>query len=500
MRTCLLKNAYFCFSYQIPMQEFPHYYKNKVAVVNNGKRIALITFWSPISYYINNANDEIFSVGNLYTPEGFKYIILNSFLTNDIKYLLFTGNDKNDIFPLIDDFFINKNCSKLYKSIYSQLENNVDDVENVSEIIDMFIKRFEKSYCYTVDVEKVDTSQLCYSKEHVDLKFYNYKTTISITNYPSEINGFICRNSNLQHLWLSVCKLINNFGILQQSNKSIVQHDDYYEIIDAVYVLQSKNRNIDAIVETNNCPINKDFLSKYVLEITTNAIVPNISYTYGNRIFQNDNYDTNINKLIQNINSRQCCITLYRFEKDVTSPNPPCLIDIVVNIQNNHLILSAHFRSHDVFGAMRINMYALCKLQEKMVDDINMKIQDKVLLGDLIVYANSCHIYVRDFNDVLKTKEFQQILLNNTNCIEDMRGYFVLSIDDSFVVINHYNYNNELLHVYKLNAFDDNDAQNSKVIDELSFYITDIHHAMYIQKEIDKAMYCARNKVMYKQS
>lgn len=481
------------------MQEFPYYYKNKVTVVNAGKKIALITFWSPTSYYINNANSEIFSVGNLYTPEGFKFIILNSFLTNDIKYLMFTGNDKNNIFPLINDFFINRNCSKLYKSIYAQLENNVDNEENVSEIIDIFIKRFEKSYCYVVDFEKIDVTKLCYSIEQVVLKFYNYRAEVSIKSYPSEINGFICRNSNLQNLWLNVCKLINNFGILQQNNKNMIQHDDYYEIIDAVYVLQSKNRNINSIIETNTIPINSEFLERYVLEITTNAIVPNISYTYGNRIFQDDNYVQNINKLIQNINSRQCCITLYRFEKDLTSTNPPCLIDIVINIQNNHLILSAHFRSHDVFGAMRINIYALCKLQEKIVNDINIRIQDKVVLGDLIVYANSCHIYVRDFNDVLKTKEFQNILLNSTNCIEDMRGYFIISIEDSFVNINHYNYSNELLHVYKLNGLED-DVQNNKVIDELSFYITDIHHAMYIQKEIDKAIYCLRNKLVYKQS
>lgn len=507
--------------------QFPYYYANKIKVINSSESIAIVTFWSQLSEYpIDDLrNYHYMSIGNLYTRDGFKYIILNSFLAPNLQYLVFTGNDRNDLSNCIHELFDQTTSSVMYRIMYQQLSLILDIERNSSEyvetndrdnvvqyILTTFIKRFQHNYRIISQNEFVNQYKSIGSNistiinpTNIKLvpKLYRCKLVVSSDKLPSESTGFVSRSNNLQHLWLLVMRHIKSFGLLRTANTEI-NDADYYEIIDAMYVLQHKDRNIDSIESDNQFPIDHDELERYIPQITTDNTFPGLAYTYGNRLHKRNDIDVYgmiIDKLVQSNMSRHAYISLYDTIHDINSANPPCLTDVVINVQNDMVILSAHFRSHDVFAAMRMNMYGLCMLQNKIVNDLNKKIGNKLRSGDVIIFANSCHIYVRDY-----------VKLNNvkfiTDCIPDMRGYFIISVDDqnnlsidshdrhdinSKVNVKHYDYDNVLLHDYKLSS--PNDSQ----IDDIAYYVTNIHHAMYIQLEIDKAFNCIKNGTIYVQ-
>ena len=523
--------------------------------MNHDGNVAIITFWTQTRIIIDKLYsnkilyEHTLSVGNLYTVDGFKYIILNSYLTTNIKQLLFVGNDRNNIWEYVNEFFTKQNESKLYQLMLSQMIDSFG--EDTDSIISMFIDRFKNNYkrISIEELQQFTSSDVSVNKISINLHFYNLKLDAVNRQLPSEEVGFVFRNNNLDRLWKDVMSKICKFGTLQKLSQEITD-SDYYELIDCLYVLCSKDRDVESIINDSQFALSENFLNEYAKQIISGDIPKGFAYTYGNRI--TETYETVLDKLRKSKCSRQAFICLYHsvdiekmisnesvrcgglkhasnvgldeytqinnynesslddhaqtkssddhnkilslndsiknYHCDLHSSNPPCLTDITINIQNNKLYLSAHFRSHDVFGAFRTNIYGLCKLQEKILNDLSDTHHD-LILGDLSVYSNSCHLYVRDYKKISKT-------IFPTNCMEDFRGYFIINTDlnNRSVCVNHYNYSNELLHTFIID-----DINNTSQLDNISEFVSDIHHAMYVQREVCKAFFCMKLGLVYNQ-
>lgn len=95
---------------QLP--EFPFYYKDKISVIHPEEGyVGVVTFWTQFNSDKYLPYTAVLSLGNLYTADGFKYIVLNSFVSSKLSVFgVFYGNDRNSVYPMILDLFSIK-CS-----------------------------------------------------------------------------------------------------------------------------------------------------------------------------------------------------------------------------------------------------------------------------------------------------------------------------------------------------------------------------------------------------
>ncbi|EAY13495.1 hypothetical protein TVAG_343240 [Trichomonas vaginalis G3] len=468
--------------------EFPFYFKQQITISNKEGRTGIITYWSKrnsIEELLNKLElseedrASLLCIGNLYTFDGLKYIILNSFLSNNISSYVFYGNDMNKIKEQARNMFTKD--SEQYNEIKKQLIQNCD--ADVDFIMNTFVDRF-KDHIYFVDFGQeqalAETIHQCRDipARQITLTFYKYEFNQQNNQFPSEKSAFIVRDNDLQRLWKKVIHKIIEFGEFKKRNSI---GESYYELIDFTYVLEAENRKYETIETTGEVPITDEFLKHYITEIISDKVPPGLSYTYGNRIARH--LDATVKKLQTDPVTRQAHISLW-LDQDVSSPNPPCLTDIDFNLQKNRLFMTCHFRSHDAFAALRSNMYGLVKLQEKVISQL-----PGVREGPLVLMANSSHIYERDIDTIKRSIVF------GPECNADKRGYFTVAVEEKNIVICHYDYENKLLHKWCF----DSSSVDINVMDQVGFYVTDVHHAMYLMKEVTIAVLCAQKGQTYVQ-
>lgn len=437
---------------------FPKYFRNSIAKISSDGFIGIITFWTHQNIIIKqieklplDIKNKILVIGNLYTYEGFKYVILNSFLCQQMQYLIFVGYDKNNVYD---------NLMKFHNNNY--YENISNEYQNI------FWNYFKDSH-FKINLDELDnTLNKCTNKYNWILKSIDIPFSQQlIDSKQSEKIGFVVRDSNLENLWKRILTKIKLFGVNKESDNDTSQK----ELLGIVSILTSSPIIFDSMP-------NKDLLDSYIPQVITDKKDINLEYTYGTRLYRHNQIENLIEELKQNKYSRRALALTYSSKKDSTSKNPPCLILINFSIQLNMLYMSCYFRSQDMMNAYCLNIYALSQLHQQI---------NKILLtqlGDLCIFTNSAHVYERDFNKLN--------MMNNLDCQLDKRGYFIIKINDNKIEINLYDLKNRLIKKF--------DGMSENILDELQPYISEISHALYIGKEVMRAKYCLENKIEYLQN
>ena len=437
-------------------KNYPKYYRNSLLNISQSGYICIVTFWSKkeiIRDIINkNLLNKIITIGNLYTKEGLKYIIMNSCLCPQIEWLIFTGNDRNNVkeslcynnFEIIDD-----NGNDLEKLFWEKFSNRIimSDEENLNSTIQS-LKRFNEKW-----IEKpIEVAEKICNLNYIE----------------SEYSGYIIRDQSLERLWKRVLTKINLFGYLKDSDNGSKQK----ELLAVVSVLTDKAKVFDEMP-------NHNILESYIPQVCSENICGDFSYTYGSRLHEFEQIQKCINELKDRKYSRRAISLTWRPQVDSVSLYPPCLILVDFKIQNNMLFMTCYFRSHDAYNAYCMNIYALQQLQ------INVSKSIGVNLGYLTIISNSCHVYEKDFENISK--------YNELDCNMDMRGYFIITVENSNIIVKLMNKNNKIIKEFC-------STSDEELMVLCQPYISEISHAMYIGKELSRAYQSIKNNTIYYQS
>jgi len=111
------------------------------------------------------------------------------------------------------------------------------------------------------------------------------------------------------------------------------------------------------------------------------------SYSYGERLYTENQLNNILGKLKKNPDTRQATCVLY-LPSDSRSEDPPCLCLIDFKIRNDKLKVFAFFRSNDMENAYPANCFALLQLGHYVSNELDIK------LGKIITRSESAHIYV----------------------------------------------------------------------------------------------------------
>jgi thymidylate synthase len=136
-----------------------------------------------------------------------------------------------------------------------------------------------------------------------------------------------------------------------------------------------------------------------------------------------------LDKLKKSHYTRRAVATTWHAE-DAKSDNPPCLNQIIWNIQFNRLYQTAVFRSYDIFASMPMNMLALRKLQEDIAKELGVE------TAQLSCFAASAHIYETNWKQAMEILEKHK--KPDYRFHQDPRGSFVIRIEGSEIVADFY--------------------------------------------------------------
>ena len=460
---------------------FPKYFRNAVNRICEEGFICICTFWTKKEYVEDIITEEnkkkVLTVGNLYTLEGMKYVIKNIFLCPNVNYLIFTGNDLNNIKDKIKK--ANFNCKdELFWEYFDSHSIFVDNYKNINSTIE----KLEKKEPWITEI----------------VEFQDVNQDLMKNKFQSEIQGFMVRDKNLYRMWQKALTKIKLFGTYKDNKTK--------EILTLISILTDK------IVLDERMP-SIDIIESYLPQVISNTPTEGLTYTYGSRLHDTKQINEVIVSLRKNKDNRNGISVTWKPELDYHK-EPPCLILVDFKIQENILYMTAYFRSHDIYKAYCMNIIALQSLQEKIVNALNEdhdyekdldnninhnempkftiennKIEilpkypitkngnDLIKRGYLTVISNSAHVYEQDFEKLEK--------VGMLDCNLDERGYFIIDLDrdEKKLSVTLMNSKNE-----PVTHFKEDDVH--KLRDLCLPYISEVSHALYLGSELQRAKHC----------
>ena len=463
-------------------ERFPKYFRSAVNRISQEGFICICTFWTKKEYVSDIITEEnkkkVLTIGNLYTLEGMKYVIKNIFLCPEANYLIFTGNDLNNIKDKIKK--ANFNCKD--EIFWEYFDSHSIFVNNYKEI-NSTIEKLEKIGPWIDEI----------------VEFEDTSGNLIKNKFQSETQGFIVRDKNLFRMWQRALTKIKLFGTYKDNKTK--------EIISLMSVLTDK------IILNEKMP-SIEIIDKYLPQVMSNTPTEGLTYTYGSRLHSSNQINELIVSLRKNNDNRNGISVTWKPEIDYHK-EPPCLILIDCKIQDKMLHMTAYFRSHDIYKAYCMNIIALQCLQEKIVNALNedhdyeSDLKNNIINGDempefkiennkieilprypitkpeselvkrgfLTVISNSAHVYEQDFEKLEK--------INMLDCNMDPRGYFIIDLDreEKKISVTLMNDKNEPeMH------FKDDNVQ--KLRDLCQPYVSEIPHALYLGVELQRAKNC----------
>ena len=522
---------------------FPKYFRQSVMQVSETGCICVITFWTKKEEIYEMIPEKyrkyILCIGNLYTENGIQYIVKNSLLCPQIRGFMLIGNDKNNVretFLSIEYYY---NRDENFKRFHDAFVGAEDFGPNICFLFDYAreyydepitaknVKRMMKEMEQSVEYHKTAESKKHFNDYWISEPIDCYgEETAQTDTLPSEHQGFMVKDKSLEILWQKALTYIKRFGVERTTSTG----KKYREIIGLVSVLEAFN---EPVKMPENAPLSST-IEVYSAQIITDSPQLGIEYTYGQRLHDHCQIDAIIDKLKADKANRQAIGVTWNLPKDSTSLYPPCCVVADFKVQPRSLngttvdalYLTLYFRSHDIYSAYCANIYGFRKLQEMIATFTD------CVPGYIMVVSNSAHVYDYDYP--------QALIYDELGCRMDPRGYFIIETirDDeaincwNMVVKRQYDYreferkygerarrvigtppytlHNEPQHCPKIikltyMSLSDQPIASTTGLDVQQLcdfampYISEISHAMYLGRELQRARNCIDKREPYEQ-
>jgi len=399
---------------------------NAVVIGSAESNVALCTLWAQKELIAGRLDkDSFFICGNLYSLEGINQLIRTIYLNPWLRIIAICGED----------------LSRSGETLLKLFQNGVDEDNGIigtnfkvdKNIAKEYIDLLRKNVTIT-DMRRKSTEELRQKVNELNAKRLEPftepkefpKTEFGVDFIPSEVAGYSLRGKSIGETWLSFLDLVMKLGVEKKSEYQMKQK----EMLNVMAVIEGGDNRIEEWL-----PFTKEDLERYVPTIVSNKKPDKVSYSYGERLFENieeigaNQVDFAINYLKKTPYSRRALAFTWRLG-DANKEQPPCLTQVVWNIQFNKLWQTAIFRSHDIYAAWPMNLFALKKLQEDVASKIGIE------SGPLACLSVSAHIYENDWKEANRILEKHK--RPDYKFYADPRGSFVIRIEGDELVVDFY--------------------------------------------------------------
>lgn len=372
--------------------DWPILYKNILRVGNIRSPVGVVTLWTErdvIAHALDKKN--YCAVGNLYAVAGINHMMRNIFANPAIRYLILWGADMSGSGHALLKF-MQLGIDRQYAiiGVKGEIEKEIP-----REAIEEFRQRVE-----LIDLRGKPLSVL---KEIIETlpkkppfapkpRFFP-PSQPSATSFPSEDVGFRAEGATVVQTWLKIINMISRYGKTEKTRYA--SNNQLKEILNLTAVVTDENPDKEYFPQY--LPFSYQELKAYYPEIMTSRVIPGVSYNYGHRmrIYFTVDQIAEIKKLLASRPfSKKAIAITYDPRKDWKDANvgdTPCLTQLLCRVTGDKLLLTAHFRSQDMFHGWPRNAYALRKLQKDIADSIRLS------MGPLSTITHSAHMYADDW-------------------------------------------------------------------------------------------------------
>lgn len=425
--------------------------------------IGVVTLWTMKQEVVEQIVDKskILTVGNLYTLQGFEWIVRNVCANPRFQYLIIVGKDNNNVVPILSKRETNLTNNEAEIVFWNYFRNHISFVEyghNMYDKMNNIINHLKKSDNWILEPLLIPEPE-----------------KVSFSSYESEESGFVVRDNDLYRLWQRALLMIKMFGVETNGTR---------EVMNITSVLTKKpfiDKRFPAF----------DRIESYLPQVCTNNGSEGLTYTYGQRLFGRNQIDSIVDLLSRDVLKRQAVATTWQPPDDYIQPAPPCLVLVTFRIHpcsNNTycMYMTTVFRSHDMYKAFGMNLFALWRLGEIVLNRVVENTHLNISFKSLTNLSISAHVYEADLK-----------LLSNVerlNCNLDYRGYFVITLlrNERKLQLALMNSNNQVVEQW---ISDD----VRELCDACQIFISDVSHALYMGRELSRAMQCLMNGTKYVQ-
>lgn len=502
--------------------DWPLYYKNKVHVANTKSNVGILTLWTPMQAILPNLNQKMFSVGGqLYSKRGLNFVIRNILANPIIDTLIICGSNRSESAESVMNF-LDKGIDGDYNVI--GVEKSPIDKEIPLEVINeirsriKYINLVNNSSFKAVQEELNKLNPKEENEPWAESRIFPDPEPVTADKFPSEKTIYTIRGGYIKEVWPQVLKNIMKFG----SKKGMIKVGEVKELVNVVTVIEEEDPNNPDIPDWFN--FNKDDLKLYYKGFFEKEAIDE-DYGYGARMFShplgvpNQKYKSPNNtkkaeKFNQEIAVQNSFITLnqieevylklknYKYDRGAVvsiwnpwvdniaegwmsdkekskSGNVPCMTQLQFAYREHKLMLTAYFRSNDMYDAWPRNAFALRKLQYDLARKLDMKV------GHLTIISSLAQIYDGNWESATKLLSKYK---NITFCRPDPRGTVIIEIDGEDLVVKHMDTSgNNTLQEFRTSGKQPKAAQIMSDILLENLIFAEMPHAMDIARELQKA-------------
>lgn len=484
------------------MFDWPLYEKENVILGNQESNIGVITLWSPRKIIADNLDSNLYSaIGQLYFNGGISFLIRNCLANKNIRYLIITGQDLaksgEALLALKEKGVDEEHCikgiqnSKLHKAIPKEA---IDNFRNNVEIIDM---RGKTPSDISVKIQELEKKP-----SYGEPETFPENKIEAPERFPSDPTVHKIRERTTGSAWLEILYNIMRFGATKASSYGGNQK----ELINISTVISDEDP--DNYKWEEYFQFTKEELEGYIPQVTTNLEIPDVNYTYGQRLraaelkdgTKVDQIQFIIDLLKKKPHKRSAIAFTWNYDKDSSGDEPPCINFVHCLVQDDTLHMTSYIRSNDMYEAWPRNAFALRRLQGNIVKEISKETQLK--LGTLTIISGSAHIYEKNWTDakdiIEKYRDKELIkaspLGNLVNFKEDPKGNFIIKLNNEKITVTHLNTDSSPIKEYEGKVAGELIAQlaNNNVLSEIS-------HALDLGSELQKAEIALKTGKQYTQ-
>ncbi len=467
---------------------WPIYEADKITVLAPEAPVGLVTLWRRLDTIVPRLTEAqrnvLCAVGNLYSKDGINLLLRNVLAKPTIRRILLTGPDlsgSGDALVALQRAGIGED------GCIVGVEGARIDAEIPRHAIEAFREHVEiVDLRQGFDVARIDEFALAPTAPWAEPAVFPDRALTTPDAFPGEETGIVIRGRHVADVWLEALYHIHRFGVVKGSEYATQQR----ELVNLMLVIEDEDPQAPILQPV--LPLVIDELAPYYERLLTSVQVPDVTYTYGQRLrdFEGiDQVDFIIHKLRSEPTSRRALAVTWNQRTDPGNVNPPCLVTVQATIQEGRLFLTATFRSNDMFGSWPRNAFGLRELQRHIAEELG------VMMGPLTTLSQSAHTYAFNWPDVetaLTTHRRSKLALSDF----DPRGNLLVQVDAEAgeIVVMHQSPLGLPIAQYRSATADElvRQLDHARVISLVS-------HATYIGLEIGRAEGCMRTGIPYVQ-
>jgi thymidylate synthase len=441
--------------------------------------VIIVTGWTPVEEIAQLIpSDTYAAIGNLFAPAGTSYLIRNILanpLVTGVLLLSLLKQDENaGSVQAMHDFFIQGEAIALGDIPPEEIER----VRNLSHL---------RLYSLSGAAELLAHVNYLSSCPALggEPQTYPPKIIESVT-VPGTPWGHRIEGETIAKTWVKILHRIRSTG--KESDSS---HGKRQEIFNLLAVVTAEPEHLSV---PDWLPVDRPYLDTYFPQILEDAPA-GVKYTYGSRLrshFGVDQVEQIISKLVLKPDSASAVMILWDVQ-DHCHSDPPCLNHIWVRVADNALSLTAVFRSNDMFGAWCANAFGLRALQAHLRDRYFEETGMPLELAPLMTLSESAHIYDHSYN--FSDKVIHGHYGKGKKQYNDPVGNYLVTVEDNQVVVNRMRLSGETCRQYQGRNFERISAAIALDAPAMS-----PNHALYLGREITKALSCLQSGQTYHQA